>query len=80
MMRAQVRIQANRDAVVLAKALKPEANDEISRNKMEIVEENGELIINFEAEDVVALRAALNSYLRWTQLALETKEAIGVLK
>jgi tRNA threonylcarbamoyladenosine modification (KEOPS) complex Pcc1 subunit len=80
MMRARVHIQANGDAKMLARALKPEAHDEISRNKMEIEEENGELVISFEAEDVVALRAALNSYLRWTKLAIDTKEAIGVLQ
>ena len=80
MMRARVRIKTNGDAQMLARALKPEAHDDVSRNKMEITEENGELVISFEAEDVVALRAALNSYLRWTKLAIDTKEAIGVLK
>jgi tRNA threonylcarbamoyladenosine modification (KEOPS) complex Pcc1 subunit len=80
MMRAKVRIQANEDADVLARALKPEVHDEISRSKMRIEEENGELVISFEAEDVVALRAALNSYLRWAKLAIDTKEIIGVLQ
>jgi tRNA threonylcarbamoyladenosine modification (KEOPS) complex Pcc1 subunit len=80
MMRAKVRIQANDEAQMLARALKPEAHDEVSRNKMEIKEEDGELVISLEADDVVALRAALNSYLRWTKLAIDTKESIGVLQ
>ena len=80
MMRAKVHIQANKDADVLARALKPEANDEVSRCKMEIEEENGNLVISFAAEVVVALRAAINSYLRWTKLAIDTKENIGVLQ
>jgi tRNA threonylcarbamoyladenosine modification (KEOPS) complex Pcc1 subunit len=79
MMRAKVRIQANGDAKMLARALKPEVHDEVSRSKMDIEEESGDLVISFEAEDVVALRAALNSYLRWAKLAIDTKKAIGVL-
>ena len=65
---------------MLANALKPEIHDEVSRSQMNVEEEKGELVISFEAEDVVALRAAINSYLRWAKLAIDTKEAIGVLQ
>ena len=64
---------------MLVNALKPESQEDISRSLIEIEQDNGELVIRIEAEDTVALRAALNSYLRWTKLAIDTKEAIGVL-
>lgn len=80
MMRAEVRIQAQGGAGILAKALEPESRDEMSRTEMEIAEEQGELVIRIMADDIVSLRAALNSYLRWTKLALDTKDAIGVLE
>jgi len=79
MMRACVRIQAENEAGMLVNALKPESQEDISRSLIEIEQDNGELVIRIEAEDTVALRAALNSYLRWTKLAIDTKEAIGVL-
>ncbi|MDO9536840.1 MAG: KEOPS complex subunit Pcc1 [Thermoplasmata archaeon] len=80
MMRANVRIQAGKQANILARALKPEVSDDLSRNNLEVREDCGNLIINLEAEDLVALRAALNSYLRWTKLAIDTNEAIGVVQ
>ena len=80
MMKACVRIQAEGAAGMLAEALSPESRDDVSRSEMTINEENGELVIRVEAEDIVALRAAINSYLRWTKLAIDTKEAIGVLQ
>ncbi|MDD4307251.1 MAG: KEOPS complex subunit Pcc1 [Thermoplasmata archaeon] len=79
-MSAEVRIQAQSGAGILAKALGPESRDEISRTEMEIAEEQGDLVIRITADDIVSLRAALNSYLRWTKLALDTKDAIGVLE
>ncbi|MBA3045532.1 MAG: hypothetical protein KKH41_06670 [Candidatus Thermoplasmatota archaeon] len=80
MMRADVRIQTDNDSEMLASILKGETHDELSRNKICVGTEGNTLTISIEAEDVVSLRAALNSYLRWTKLALDTKETIGVIK
>lgn len=80
MMRACVRIRPNGQAGMLTRVLRPEAEGEVSRSSMRVSEENGELVIDIEAEDVVALRAALNSYLRWTKLAIDTEEAMEVLE
>ena len=76
-MRACVRVLANEHSEMLARILHTEAQDDVSRSKIYIKEENGELRIAIEAEDVVALRAALNSYLRWTKLAIDAKEVMG---
>ncbi len=57
------------------KALKVEAGREIPRTKVNIVaNENLEIII--DADDSHALRAALNSYLRWIELAYDIMEVI----
>ncbi|RLI22701.1 hypothetical protein DRO54_00545 [Candidatus Bathyarchaeota archaeon] len=53
-------------------ALKPEtlsAPTERSRAHIEVDGKN--LILKFEARDSTALRAALNSYLRWIKLIIE---------
>jgi hypothetical protein len=75
-------------AAMLTKVLKPETEGDLSagptehgeftRSGMSVRDEAGELVIDIRAEDVVALRAALNSYLRWTKLALDAKDAIEV--
>ncbi len=57
------------------RALKVEAGREIPRTKIDIVSnENLEIII--DADDSHALRAALNSYLRWIELAYDVMEVI----
>jgi len=80
MMRACVRIRMNEQANMLTRVLRPEAEEDISRSNMNVREEDGELVMEIQADDVVALRAALNSYLRWTKLAIDTKDAIEVLE
>ena len=76
-MRADIRIEVADNAQLLADALRPEMDHEVSRTRVEINAEGSELKISIQAEDVVALRAALNSYLRWTKLAIDTQEALG---
>lgn len=51
---------------VVYRALMPEVEKPVSgRSKVELVKEDSCLVLNVEAKDTVALRAALNSYLRW---------------
>ncbi len=62
----------------LINALTPEINKQITtRSKTTLTKENRFLVLDVEANDTVALRAALNSYLRWinsTTNVLETLE------
>ena len=76
-MQAELRIGAGLEAELLAKSLEPEIEHEVSRTRVEILPEGDELVIKIEAEDLVALRAAINSYLRWTKLAIDTQNVIG---
>ena len=53
-------------------ALKPETLSAPTRRSKTYIEVNGKtLTLKFEAKDTTALRAALNSYLRWIRLIVE---------
>ncbi len=61
----------------LAKAMEVEGRSEMSRTSMKMeVGDNG-LKIKIEAEDVSSLRAAINSYLRWLRIAMDTNDVIA---
>ena len=59
----------------ICKALNVESNREIPRTKVDIINENG-VILRISATDTHALRAAVNSYMRWLNLALDIEEVI----
>ena len=75
-MRAEVRISTDGEAKLLADALRPEM-EVTERTQVEILADGNDLVIIIQAEDLVSLRAATNSYLRWTKLAIDSQEAIG---
>ena len=74
-MRAEVRILAEGKAKLLADALRPEM-EVTERTNVEILADGNDLVIIIQAEDVVSLRAATNSYLRWTKLAIDSLTAM----
>lgn len=64
-------------AEVVRRALSPELTERIPRTKVEVASAGDEVVIGIEAEDLTALRAALNSYIRWGNVAEETAEEVG---
>jgi tRNA threonylcarbamoyladenosine modification (KEOPS) complex Pcc1 subunit len=62
---------------VVAGALAPELAEKIPRTRIEVVKGDGEVRIHIEADDNNALRAALNSYIRWANVAEETAKEAG---
>lgn len=76
---AEITIDAVEELVqIIEKSLHPEVEQPISeRSKVEITTENSELRIRVKASDLAALRAALNSYLRWVGAILDTLENIS---
>jgi tRNA threonylcarbamoyladenosine modification (KEOPS) complex Pcc1 subunit len=56
------------EAALVFRALSPETMN-LSRNQVEISATPTGIILKVSAEDTNALRAALNSYLRWIQVA-----------
>jgi KEOPS complex subunit Pcc1 len=68
MPRAEIVIEGE-EAAVLRRALAPEAGREIPRTRVEVSGRGRALTLRIDAEDTGALRAALNSYLRWADVA-----------
>jgi len=72
-MKAQAVIHLNfsseKQLKVVLEALKPETRTPPTRrSKVKIMSEGNSLTLSFEATDTSALRAAINSYLRWIHL------------
>jgi KEOPS complex subunit Pcc1 len=64
------------DAPTLYAALTPEV-EESGRSRATIALENGEaLVLHVEADDIPALRAALNTWLRLINIAKEMQEIV----
>jgi len=58
-------------------ALEPETKKaSTARSRAGLSMEDGFLVLDVEANDTVALRAAMNSYLRWINSAVEVLELL----
>ena len=64
---AKILVEAPRDVLgIIIESLRPELESNISdRSKVLIEASERGLILKVEAEDITALRAAVNSYLYW---------------
>jgi len=72
----RLELPSERLAKIMLKALLPETKKKVTpRSKVYVKEEGKNLIIQVEADDTSALRAAVNSYLRWVALVKDTYEA-----
>jgi len=77
--RASVRLpfQSERQLSALLAALTPEVQRQVGvRSKATLVAEGLELVLLVEADDTVALRAALNAYLRWINSSFNVLDAL----
>jgi KEOPS complex subunit Pcc1 len=61
----------------VAQAIGPEAGREIPRTRADVRRSGGSLTLTLEADDLSALRAALNSYIRWMSIAEKMSETVG---
>ena len=80
-MKAQAVIRLNfsseKQLKVVLEALKPETRTSPTRrSKVQIMSEGNSLTLSFEAKDTSALRAAINSYLRWTGTVIDLTKFI----
>ncbi len=84
-MKAQAIIRLNfsseKQLKVVLEALKPETKTPPTRrSKVQMKGEGNSLTLNFRARDTSALRAAVNSYLRWILLTKNVLESVSELK
>ncbi|MDH5418727.1 MAG: KEOPS complex subunit Pcc1 [Candidatus Bathyarchaeota archaeon] len=83
-MKAQAIIRLNfsseKQLKVVLEALKPETTSPSTRrSKVQMKGEGNSLTLNFKARDTSALRAAVNSYLRWILLTKTVLESVSEL-
>lgn len=76
MPRATLRIITPHHRAVMS-ALSPEVGREIPRTRVHLTSEGDEIVLDVEASDLGALRAALNSYLRWISISEEIGNMVG---
>jgi tRNA threonylcarbamoyladenosine modification (KEOPS) complex Pcc1 subunit len=83
-MKAQAIIRLNfsseKQLKVVLEALKPETRTPPTRrSKVQMKGEGNRLTLDFKARDTSALRAAINSYLRWILLTKTVLESVSKL-
>jgi KEOPS complex subunit Pcc1 len=77
--KATVRLQfsSEKRLNVLLNALLPEANRPATkRSKVTLTRDSQFLLLTVEASDTVALRAALNAYLRWVNSTISVLDGL----
>ena len=65
-------------ARIVANSLSPEVRREIPRTRTEIYQKGEEMHLKIKAQDTNALRAAVNSYIRWAKVAIESTELVNI--
>jgi KEOPS complex subunit Pcc1 len=73
----RLKFPSERGLEIVFRALKPEVDKPATmRSRAKLEKENDFLVLKVEAGDTVALRAALNAYLRWINSALNVLEVL----
>ena len=76
----RLRFSSRRRLKVVLEALKPETRATLSRRcRAQIYGKENSLTLIFEARDTSALRAAVNSYLRWMLLTKTVVESVNLV-
>jgi len=73
----RLRLSSEKQLATLLNALAPETNRPVTSRARTVLEREGNfLVLKVEAKDTVALRAALNAYLRWIGSAVKVLQVI----
>jgi tRNA threonylcarbamoyladenosine modification (KEOPS) complex Pcc1 subunit len=73
----RLKLSSEKQLATLLHALAPEANRPVTTRARVVLERDGSfLVLNVEAKDTVALRAALNAYLRWIGSAIKVLQVV----
>ncbi|MEM2968890.1 MAG: KEOPS complex subunit Pcc1 [Candidatus Bathyarchaeia archaeon] len=76
----RLRLDSEKRLATVFEALAPEANRPATLRAKAVLQREGNfLILRVEAKDTVALRAALNAYLRWIASAVKIIETVDWL-
>lgn len=73
----RMRLSSEKQLTTLLDALAPEAEKPVGTRVKAALERDGSLLVlKVETKDTVALRAALNAYLRWIGSAVKVLEVV----
>jgi len=73
----RLKFPSEKQLEIVFKALEPEVKKSTTmRSRTTLKKDGGLLVLNVEARDTVALRAALNAYLRWINSILSVLEVL----
>ena len=75
MRRAVITIEGD-GAAVVRRALEPEAGRDLPRAAVAVTGSGDRMVLTIEAEDTAALRAVVNSYLRWADVAARVRSGV----
>jgi tRNA threonylcarbamoyladenosine modification (KEOPS) complex Pcc1 subunit len=76
----RLRLSSERQLTTLLEALTPEAKKHVGLLTKAALEREGNVVVlKVEAKDTVALRAALNAYLRWIGSTIKVIEIVKQL-
>ncbi len=64
-------------AHVVYEALRPEAGRDVPKARVSMQAGRGRLTLTIDADDTSALRAAVNSYLRWADVAARVRDEVA---
>ncbi len=66
----------NADNSIIYEAISPEMKSEFTRTRIDIKKMKDGMTLEFAADDVNALRAAMNSYLKWLTIIDDIREEL----
>ncbi len=64
------------EADVVRRALSPEAGRDVPKARVSVSGVGRKVHITIDAEDIGSLRAAVNSYLRWSDVATRVRQEV----
>jgi len=78
MKKASFEINFNSEDIanIIAEAITPEIKHRIPKTKVDISISGKKLFLDINAKDISSLRAAINSYLRWINIAIDVEKTI----
>ena len=72
----KIKVHSNQQLVSLLEALRPEIKKFSHRSKVDLDREGLKIVVRVESKDTTALRATLNTYLRWINSTIDSLEVL----